>query len=43
MVEKEVLLKIILEEAEPIISDTMVLRSELKLKIALSVQREVEF
>jgi hypothetical protein len=40
MIEKDVLVKIILEEAEHIISDTMILRSE--LKIAMSVQREVE-
>jgi hypothetical protein len=40
MFDREVLLKIILEEAERIISETMVLRSE--LKIAVSVQREVE-
>jgi hypothetical protein len=40
MFDKEILVKIILEEAERLISDTMVLRSE--LKIAVSVQREVE-
>jgi hypothetical protein len=41
MFDQDVLLNIILEEAERLISETMVLRSE--LKIAVSVQREVEF
>lgn len=40
MIEEKVLMNIILEEAERMISDTMVLRSE--LKIAISVQREVD-
>jgi len=40
MIDEKVLMNIILEEAERMISDTMVLRSE--LKIAISVQREVD-
>ncbi|MED1918167.1 hypothetical protein P4V64_22930 [Bacillus thuringiensis] len=40
MIDEKLLMKIILEEAERMISDSMVLRSE--LKIALSVQREVD-
>ncbi|MGN7470253.1 hypothetical protein [Brevibacillus sp. SAFN-007a] len=40
MMDEKVLMKIILEEAERMISESMVLRSE--LKIALSVQREVD-
>lgn len=40
MLDQALLTKIVMEEAEPLILDTMVLRSE--LKIAVSVQREVE-
>ncbi|OXM87303.1 hypothetical protein [Paenibacillus rigui] len=40
MLEKEVLINIVLEEAERLINDTMVIRSELKIEV--SVQREVE-
>jgi hypothetical protein len=40
MLDQSVLMNIVMEEAERLISDTMVLRSE--LKIAVSVQREVE-
>ncbi|MEJ8544439.1 hypothetical protein [Brevibacillus borstelensis] len=40
MLDRDVLMNIILEEAENMISDSMVLRSE--LKIAVSVQREVD-
>ncbi|WP_230986547.1 hypothetical protein [Cohnella fermenti] len=40
MLEERVLINIIIEEAEAMISDTMVLRSE--LKVAVSVQREVD-
>ncbi|MFF0825818.1 hypothetical protein ACFYU8_06665 [Brevibacillus sp. NPDC003359] len=40
MIDEKLLMKIILEEAERMISDSMVLRSE--LKIALTVQREVD-
>lgn len=40
MLDEQVLMQIILEEADRLISDTMVLRSE--LKISVSVQREVE-
>jgi hypothetical protein len=41
MLDQTVLLNIILEEAERMISDNMVLRSELKIEVF--VQREVEF
>jgi hypothetical protein len=41
MLDQDVLIGIILEEAERMISDNMVLRSELKIEV--SVQREVEF
>lgn len=40
MIDEKLLMKIIMEEAERMISESMVLRSE--LKIALSVQREVD-
>lgn len=40
MLDQTVLMNIVMEEAERMILDTMVLRSE--LKIAVSVQREVE-
>ncbi|WNC12565.1 hypothetical protein [Brevibacillus brevis] len=40
MIDEKRLMTIILEEAERMISDSMVLRSE--LKIAMSVQREVD-
>ncbi|ELK40253.1 hypothetical protein D478_20409 [Brevibacillus agri BAB-2500] len=40
MMDEKLLMKIILEESERMISESMVLRSE--LKIALSVQREVD-
>lgn len=40
MIDEKLLMSIILDEAERMISDTMVLRSE--LKIAISVQREVD-
>lgn len=40
MIDEKLLMNIILEEAERMISDSMVLRSE--LKIAMSVQREVD-
>ncbi|QQE76035.1 hypothetical protein [Brevibacillus composti] len=40
MLDKDKLINIILEEAENMISDTMVLRSE--LKVAISVEREVD-
>mgnify|MGYP001203683853 CR=1 FL=1 len=40
MLDEKLLTTIIMEEAERMISDTMVLRSE--LKISVSVQREVE-
>lgn len=40
MLDEKLLMKIILEEAERMISESMVLRSE--LKVALSVQREVD-
>ncbi|WP_372632335.1 hypothetical protein [Cohnella sp.] len=40
MLDEHLLIQIILEEADRLISDNMVLRSE--LKISLSVQREVE-
>ncbi len=40
MLDRDVLMKIVLEEAERLIHDTMVLRSE--LKITVSVEREVE-
>ncbi|WP_127580031.1 hypothetical protein [Paenibacillus koleovorans] len=40
MLDKEILINIILEEAERMISDTMVIRSEINIEI--SVQREVE-
>lgn len=40
MIDEKVLMAIILEEAERMISESMVLRSE--LKIAMSVQREVD-
>ncbi|MED4582034.1 hypothetical protein [Brevibacillus choshinensis] len=40
MIDEKLLMNIILEEAERMISDSMVLRSE--LKIAISVQREVD-
>lgn len=40
MLDKEVLISIVLEEAERLISDTMVIRSELKIEV--SVKREVE-
>lgn len=39
MLDESTLIQVILEEAEQLISNTMVLRSE--LKIAVSVQREV--
>lgn len=39
MMDKEVLINIVLDEADQLISDTMVIRSELKIEI--SVQREV--
>jgi hypothetical protein len=41
MLDQDVLMSIILEEAERMISDNMVLRSELKIEV--SVQREVDF
>ncbi|MFB9277128.1 hypothetical protein [Cohnella cellulosilytica] len=40
MLDQTILMKIVMEEVERMIIDTMVLRSE--LKVALSVQREVE-
>ncbi|MFH5182061.1 hypothetical protein ACHHV8_05180 [Paenibacillus sp. TAB 01] len=40
MLDKEVLISIVLEEAERLINDTMVIRSELKIEV--SVKREVE-
>ncbi|HUC93881.1 MAG TPA: hypothetical protein VMS09_18010 [Paenibacillus sp.] len=40
MLDQRLLMNIVMEEAERLIHDTMVLRSE--LKIAVSVQREVE-
>lgn len=40
MMDKDILMAIVLEEAEGLINETMVLRSE--LKVAISVQREVE-
>lgn len=40
MMDEKLLMAIILEEAERLISDSMVLRSELKLSV--SIQREVE-
>ncbi|WP_127486783.1 hypothetical protein [Paenibacillus ehimensis] len=40
MLDERLLMQIILEEADRLISDNMVLRSE--LKISVSVQREVE-
>lgn len=40
MLDQTLLMNIVMEEAERLIIDTMVLRSE--LKIAVSVQREVE-
>ena len=40
MMDRQLLVNILLEEAERLISDSMVLRSE--LKIAVTVQREVE-
>lgn len=40
MLDERLLMQIIMEEADRLISDTMVLRSE--LKISVSVQREVE-
>ncbi len=40
MLDQALLMNIILEEAERMISDSMVLRSE--LKIAVSIQREVD-
>jgi hypothetical protein len=41
MLDQDVLMGIILEEAERMISDNMVLRSELKIEVF--VQREVDF
>jgi hypothetical protein len=41
MLDRDVLMGIILEEAERMISDNMVLRSELKIEVF--VQREVDF
>jgi hypothetical protein len=41
MLDQDVLMAIILEEAERMISDNMVLRSELKIEV--SVQREIDF
>ncbi|MEC0209877.1 hypothetical protein ABEX47_23735 [Paenibacillus ehimensis] len=41
MLDERMLMQIILEEADRLISDNMVLRSE--LKISVSIQREVEF
>ncbi|MDB5055457.1 MAG: hypothetical protein JWM44_3507 [Bacilli bacterium] len=41
MLDQDVLVGIILEEAERLISDNMVLRSELKIEV--TVQREVQF
>jgi hypothetical protein len=41
MLDQDVLMSIIVEEAERMISDNMVLRSELKIEVF--VQREVEF
>jgi hypothetical protein len=41
MLDQDVLMGIILEEAERMISDNMVLRSELKIEV--SVQREIDF
>lgn len=40
MLDRELLINIVLEEADRLISDTMVIRSELKIEV--SVQREVE-
>ncbi|TMV52860.1 hypothetical protein FE783_01285 [Paenibacillus mesophilus] len=40
MMDKDVLINIVLEEADRMISDTMVIRSELKIEV--TVQREVE-
>ncbi len=40
MLDEQVLMGIIIQEAENLINDTMVLRSE--LKVAVSVQREVD-
>ncbi|GED70260.1 hypothetical protein BRE01_39620 [Brevibacillus reuszeri] len=40
MLDEKLLMKIVLEESERMISDSMVLRSE--LKIAVSIQREVD-
>lgn len=40
MIDEDQLLKIIVEEVEDLINETMVLRSE--FKVAVSVQREVE-
>ncbi|HZG81983.1 MAG TPA: hypothetical protein VEZ13_14530 [Brevibacillus sp.] len=40
MLDEKLLMGIIMEEAERMISDSMVLRSE--LKIAVTIQREVE-
>jgi len=40
MLDKDVLINIVLEEADRLISDTMVIRSELKIEV--TVQREVE-
>jgi ribosomal protein S3 len=40
MLDEQVLLRIIMEETESMISDTMVLRSELKIEV--SVHREVD-
>lgn len=39
LLDQEIILKVILEEADRFLNDTMVLRSE--LKISISVQREV--
>jgi hypothetical protein len=38
--ERDTLIKIVLEEADRMISDTMVIRSELKIEV--TVHREVE-
>ncbi|UUZ80747.1 hypothetical protein LJK88_38965 [Paenibacillus sp. P26] len=40
MLDQRILMNIVMEEAERLINDTMVLRSE--LKVSVSVQREVE-
>ncbi len=40
MMNQDILMAIVLEEAEGLISETMVLRSE--LKVSISVQREVD-